>query len=120
MLPVSCPFFPMTFSELATYFKTLENIASRNQMTEILAELFRRTEKTEIGKICYLLQGRVVPLYEAVEFGVADKFMIRAISAAYKIDPGKVLAIFKKEGDLGKAAEICAGDGKGKRNGPSV
>ena len=98
----------MTFSALATYFNTLEGTASRNQMTEILAELFRRADVTEIGKICYLLQGRVVPLYEAVEFGVADKFMIRAIAQAYGADESHVLGLFKKEGDLGRAAEACA------------
>jgi DNA ligase 1 len=97
----------MTFSELATYFKTLEGIASRNEMTEVLADLFRRADKTEIGKICYLLQGRVVPLFEAVEFGVADKFMIRAIAQAYNVDIEKVVKEFKKTGDLGCAAENC-------------
>ena len=44
----------------------------------------RRTD--EIGKICYLLQGRVVPLYEAIEFGIADKLMIRAIAKSYTLD----------------------------------
>jgi len=74
-------------------------------MTEILAELFRKTDVGEIGKICYLLLGRVVPLYEAVEFGVADKFMIRAIAQSSGVDEGAVLKEFKKMGDLGVAGE---------------
>lgn len=95
----------MLFSELAAYFKKLEGTTSRNSMTEILADLFRRARGEEIGKMCYLLQGRVVPLYEAVEFGIADKFMIRAIALAYHASPDDVQKAFKKFGDLGAAAE---------------
>ncbi len=95
----------MTFSALSYYFSKLEQTPSRNTMTEILADLFRHASASEIGKICYLLQGRVVPLYEAVEFGVADKFIIRAIAQAYGTDIPHVTRIFKKVGDLGIAAE---------------
>lgn len=95
----------MTFSCLAKYFQKLESTASRNTMTEILADLFRHAHRREIGQICYLLQGRTVPLYEAIEFGVADKFMIRAITKAYDVSEDTVRKEFKKLGDLGAAAE---------------
>lgn len=95
----------MLFSDLSEYFKKIEATASRNAMTEILAELFASAEPGEIDKICYLLQGRVVPLYEAVEFGIADKFIIRAIAQACEIEVERVTAEFKKEGDVGVAAE---------------
>lgn len=95
----------MKFSELSEYFKKLEETSSRNAMIEILAELFRRASNVEIGKICYLLGGRVVPLYEAIEFGVADKFVMRAIARAYGKRPEEVLLRFKKMGDFGSAAE---------------
>jgi len=96
----------MMFSQLAQYLQILETTSSRNAMTELLAELFRRTRRDEIGKICYLLQGRVAPLYEAIEFGLADKFIIRAIALSYGIDQKAVLNEFKKTGDLGSAAEV--------------
>lgn len=95
----------MTFSDLAKYFERLEATASRNSMTEILADLFRKAHPQEIGELCYLLQGRTVPLYEAVEFGVADKFMIRAIAKAYGVSDEEVKRAFKKLGDLGAAAQ---------------
>ncbi len=97
----------MYFSDLAQTFKKLEGTPSRNSMTEILAELFKKASKDEIGKICYLLQGRVVPRYEPIEFGVADKFIIRAIALAYGKEGKDVVAAFKKLGDLGMAAEAC-------------
>lgn len=95
----------MHFSELARYFKKLEETPSRNSMTEILADLFRHAQAREIGELCYLLQGRVVPLYEAIEFGVADQFMIRAIALAYGVEEKQVRVEFKKVGDLGVVAE---------------
>lgn len=104
----------MLFSELAGHFKKIEATTSRNAITEILGNLFQATTAAEIDKICYLLQGRVVPLYEAIEFGIADKFVIRAIAKAYNVEADTVTREFKKEGDLGKAAEKLAG-GKGQK-----
>ena len=95
------------FSEFSQYLKKLEETPSRNSMTEILADLFRHAKEGEIGKLCYLLQGRVAPLYEAVEFGVADKFMIRAIAEASGVSEKKVNQKFKKSGDLGIVAQAC-------------
>ena len=95
----------MTFSHLSQYFQKLEGTASRNAMTEILADLFRHAKEDEIGKLCYLLQGRVAPLYEPIEFGVADKFMIRAIARAYGVGDAVVRKEFKKTGDVGIVAE---------------
>jgi len=95
----------MLFSKLASYFQKLEETSSRNAMTEILADLFTHAKSGEIGKLCYLLQGRVVPLYEAIEFGVADKFIIRAIALSYHIPIEDVVREFQRQGDLGKAAE---------------
>lgn len=97
----------MTFTYLSKYFRRLEQTASRNTMTEILAELFKNVGGEEIGKLCYLLQGRVAPLYEPIEFGVGDKLMIRAIAKAYGSKEDDVRSAFKKMGDLGKAAEAC-------------
>lgn len=97
----------MYFSELSQYFLKLEATSSRNTMTEILAELFKKSGSSEIRELCYLLQGRVEPLYEPIEFGMAEKFVIRAIGYAYDVDLQKVLTIFKRVGDLGKAAENC-------------
>lgn len=95
----------MTFAELSSYFQKIESTSSRNTITELLAGLFRAASVDEIGEICYLLQGRVAPLYEAIEFGVADKFIIRAIAIAYNVKPVDVVHAFKKLGDIGKAAE---------------
>ncbi len=98
----------MTFSQLAKYFEKLESTASRNSMVEILAELFRAASVDEIDKIVYLTQGRVVPLYEHFEFGMAEKMIIKALVRAYNTTEAVVTANYKKTGDVGLTAEDLA------------
>ncbi|MBU2459670.1 ATP-dependent DNA ligase [Patescibacteria group bacterium] len=95
----------MTINELAVFFQKLEQTSSRLAMTELLSQLFRKAGKGEIGKICYLLQGRVAPLYDAIEFGMAEKLIIRALVKAYGIDENQIQKKFKQTGDLGNAAQ---------------
>ncbi len=105
----------MTFKTLSEYLSKLENTASRNSMVEILAELFKQTNADEISKLCYLLQGRVVPLYDSLEFGMADKMVIEAITLGLGIKKEKVVSKFKQRGDFGITCEELKkdqGDGK--------
>lgn len=95
----------MFFLDISNYFKKLEAIASRNEMTEVLADLFSTTSKEDIGKICYLLQGRVAPLYEPLEFGIADKMVVRAIAEGLEVKPTEAWNEFKEKGDMGATAE---------------
>ncbi|MCJ7739852.1 ATP-dependent DNA ligase [Candidatus Microgenomates bacterium] len=95
----------MLFRRLAEYFQQLESTTLRNKLTEILADLFKEAGKGEIGKLCYLLQGRVAPLYEAIEFGMGEKMVIRAIASGTGLETEAVLKIFKNKGDLGETVE---------------
>lgn len=95
----------MDFAKFATYLQKLESTPSRNQMIEILADLFHEAGKEEIDKICYLCQGRVAPLFEPLEFGMADKMVMRAIAEAYGLSTQKVGKQFRQKGDLGVVVE---------------
>ncbi len=98
----------MKFSDLSKHLEKLEGTTSRNTMIELLADLFRETDPQDIDKIVYLMQGRVVPLYEPLEFGIAEKQMLKAFAFAYSIDDKEILAEYKKIGDLGVLAEKLA------------
>lgn len=95
----------MNFTHFATYLQKIESTPSRNQMIEILADLFHQAGREEIDKICYLCQGRVAPLFVPLEFGMADKMVMRAIAKAYGANTEEVNKKFKQHGDLGKVAE---------------
>ena len=88
----------MNFSKLAEYFESLEKTASRLEMTRILAEVFKQADEREIDKICYLSLGRLVPLYESLEFNLAEKMVMRAMAQVFGVD---VKVKYKELGDLG-------------------
>lgn len=94
----------MKFKELTNYFFELEKTSSRNKITEILAELFAKSEASEIDEICYLSLGRLAPLYEGVEFNLAEKMMIKVLAQAYAQSEIKIKKKFKQLGDLGDVA----------------
>lgn len=100
----------MLFSYLAQYFEKLEQTSSRLSLIDILSELFKEVGKKDIAMVCYLIQGRVAPFYEAVEIGMAEKNVASSIARAYKIDREEVLREYGKVGDLGLVAERHSGE----------
>src|SRR5579884_2139986 len=97
---------PLEFANLAHYFERLEKTSSRLALIEILAELFRSIESPdEIEKVCYLLQGRVAPFFEALETNMADKTVARSIANAYDVPPEQVSTLYSTLGDKGLVAE---------------
>jgi len=95
----------MKFSDLALFFQQLEQTPSRNSMTEILARLIGEAGLDEIDKVVYLIQGRVAPLYEPLEFGMADRIMIQVLARAFGVPPSVISKQFGKLGDLGVVGE---------------
>lgn len=74
----------MQFSEFSQYLQKLEGTASRLEMTAILAELFAKLHGVEeIQKASYLLEGRLVPQYESLEFQLSVKMLLRALSRIF-------------------------------------
>lgn len=95
----------MKFSELTQYFDKIEATSSRLAITHLLAELFKKLNIKEIDKTIYLLQGRVGPLFEKIEFGMAERLIIKASHLALSIERKLFENKFKQIGDLGKTVE---------------
>ena len=68
----------MTFKTLAICLEKLEKTSARNEITRILAELFKGADKNEIEKTVYLLLGRLAPAYENACMPVMARPRIRA------------------------------------------
>lgn len=95
----------MEFKELAAYFEKLEKTSSRLLLIEILSELFKKTQKEEIEKIIYLIQGRLAPFFVPLEIGMAEKTVAQSIANAYNLNREEVLKLYEKLGDMGLAVE---------------
>ena len=94
----------MRFLQLARYFQRLESLTSRNEITVLLAEVLKKAKLSEIDKICYLSLGRLGPLFEPLEFNIAEKMMVMILSNTYEKGLGEVTNFYKKIGDLGEVA----------------
>ncbi|MBI2066098.1 ATP-dependent DNA ligase [Candidatus Woesebacteria bacterium] len=94
----------MRFRELAVYLEKLEKTSSRNEITQILAELFKKSHPSEIDKIVYLVSGELAPNYKGIVFNIAERLMMRIIAKAYDVKVEDVKVAFKEKGDLGEVA----------------
>jgi DNA ligase 1 len=97
---------PVEFARLAHTFEELERTSSRLALIDLLTEPFRLVERPEeIEHICYLVQGRVAPFFEALEMGMAEKTVARSIAIAAQTTPEDVLRRYAALGDMGLVAE---------------
>ncbi|HKY74168.1 MAG TPA: hypothetical protein VJ246_02565, partial [Patescibacteria group bacterium] len=118
----------MTFQDFCSRLEKIEATTLRLEMTKHLAELFRDLHEGEIEAACWLLLGRLAPLYENIEFHFAEKMMMRALAHvadkkrlthevlkdAHQLgllgsdgsnELSSVKSLFKQFGDLGNVAE---------------
>src|ERR1700749_1266648 len=106
----------LTFATLAACFEQLEHTSSRKQLTSLLADLLGQVDADEIAEVSYLLQGRVAPLYEPVEFGLGERSVERAVALAFDVAQDEVHSHSARLGDLGLVvAELAQGAAGGDR-----
>src|SRR3989344_7336317 len=98
----------MRFSKLADYYEKLEPTSKRLELGDILSKLFKEAKADEIGKICYLIQGRVAPFFEPTEIGMAEMTIAQAVGRAYSKAKDEVVKLYRKKGNFGLAAAQLA------------
>ena len=95
----------MKFLELSGYIKRIEDVSSRLEITRILAELFGKLDPETYQYVVYLLQGQISPKYQPVNFGMAEKMVIRGAVSAMQVDQKDFVTEYKKVGDIGEVTE---------------
>jgi len=88
----------MIFSEFASFLEKLEGTAGRNDMTVILASMYKQITPEEARLATYLVQGQLGPGFASPNMGIAEKQLIKAFGIEME-------QMFKKAGDLGTAVE---------------
>ena len=96
----------MKISKLSTYWEQIEAVSSRLSMTDILAELLKEADVTEVDLVCYLSLGRLGPLFANTEFNLAEKMMVKAVAQAYDISQEIANEKFKSAGDIGTVVAL--------------
>ena len=96
----------MLYAALAETYERLEATSKRLEMTNILADLLRKTEPAELEKVVYLTQGKIHPDWTGEpEIGIAEKMAIETIAKASGLDKEEVEGLMAETGDVGFAAE---------------
>lgn len=92
----------MLFIEFAQQLEKLEKISSRLAITDEVTSLLKKLSPDEIEGGVYLLMGRLAPAYTGLEFNLGWKMILRSIGQLAKIDGDRVMADFKRKGDMGE------------------
>ena len=92
----------MNYKTLCESFEKIESVSSRNEISALLAEIFKNTTPHEIDKVIYFLQGRITPKYVPIEFSIGEKQVLKIISEFFKIDLAEVNKSYSQIGDMGK------------------
>ena len=95
----------MQFVRVVEAYAKIDATSKRLEMTDLLVGLLRDTPKEDLDKVVYLTQGRIHPDYEGIEFGLAEKMVIRVLAHATGLEDTRVARLWKEKGDLGIVAE---------------
>ncbi|WP_337861169.1 ATP-dependent DNA ligase [Ferroplasma sp.] len=93
----------MLFSEVSKKFMEMETTTKRLELTSILGSLLEDAGD-DLKELVYLIQGKLAPDYEGIEFGVSGKLIIKSIAAASGMEEEEINKLFYKNGDLGTTA----------------
>lgn len=99
----------MKFVKFSDYLEKVENTSKRLEMFEILSEMFKEADKTEVDKMVYFCEEQLVPAWQGVETGMAEKMAAKAVAKATGKSEKDILDSYKKLGDLGLVAEKFSG-----------
>ncbi len=96
----------MEYLALAQAYRKIEGTSKRLEIIEYLADIFRESSPSLVGKIAFMLQGKIAPDFEGMEFGVAEKLALLALVEATGIPEAEVTGHFRKTGDIGETAFV--------------
>ncbi len=95
----------MDYAVIAKTYEALETTTKRLEMAQILASLLREAPPADVKKIIYLTRGKVAPDFEGVEFGLAERLVLKSIYEATRVPGLDELQL--NVGDLGDVAKYA-------------
>ena len=95
----------MHYEELVRIYSQLEKTTKRLEKVDIISEFLKKTDKEDLDKIIKLLQGKVYADWEELKLGMSERLILKAINKTTGVSQNAIENLWKKTGDLGKAAE---------------
>jgi len=75
----------MDFNEVANIFEQIEKTNSRNEVTQILADFYKKLTKEEGEILSYMVLGRVAPFFLDSEFNYSEKSLLTLLENYSKL-----------------------------------
>ncbi len=75
----------MDFNEVANIFEQIEKTNSRNEVTQILADFYKKLTKEEGQIVSYMVLGRVAPFFLDSEFNYSEKSLLTLLENYSKL-----------------------------------
>lgn len=91
----------MQYRELAEALNRIESTTKRIAMTDYLSDIIRKTPPDLIGKVVYLIQGKLYPDFMGIEIGMAEKLVVRSVSIATRLSIEAIGGDLVRTGDIG-------------------
>ncbi|HVW99851.1 MAG TPA: ATP-dependent DNA ligase [Candidatus Babeliaceae bacterium] len=91
----------MEFKAAAEYFKLIESLTSRIEITRVLALLYSQASADEAQALSYLLMGLVRPSYKGSQFNLAQKSVAKVVASLVGWSLVEVDLRAQEKGDLG-------------------
>lgn len=98
----------MDYKTLAESYAALEATSKRLEKTFLVSMLLKKTDQAELAYIIPLLRGKVFPDWDERKIGIADRYVIKALTLATGHSATKIEESWKKLGDLGDVAAELA------------
>lgn len=91
----------MKFIEVARSFDEIEPIASRLEITRLLADLLKKASAQQAEIITSLSLGELRPPYRGTHFNIAEKNLIKAVALFLHVPEEAIKISMKELGDIG-------------------
>jgi len=95
----------MLYSKMAELYSRLEQTPARLKKTRLISDFLEETEADELAKAVPLLEGRVFPVWDHRELGIANQLMAKAIASTAGYSESDIESRFRKSGDFGLIIE---------------
>ncbi|MFQ6055684.1 MAG: ATP-dependent DNA ligase [Methanosarcinales archaeon] len=92
------------FKEFAEVCKNIENISSSLQITDIVADFFKKVSNEELEIVPNFIMGNVFPNWSSKELGIGPSLLYRALSKASGLRVMQIKNLVRDSGDIGLAA----------------
>jgi DNA ligase 1 len=95
---------------VADGYERMTKTSSRIELTNILVEILKETDRSVVAKVAYLTQGKLHPDFEGINLGIAEKTVMKALEKSYGAPQSEIQSLLRKTGDLGNVAALLSKD----------